>query len=124
MLRICLAIGFVSLPFAILLREYPPVKSFVLGLAIGLLNFEILRKSVQKAAMGGESSAARNAVKIFFIRYGIIALALIIIIQYGVGSIVAFAVGLLLPSAATALGGVALRRRAKSALSAADERRT
>ncbi len=96
-LRILLAVGFVSLVFAIILREVTFVRCFVLGLALGLLNFKILGRSVEVATARGVGKASRGAVKYFLIRFLLVAFGLVLVVGFGAASIAAFLVGFFLP---------------------------
>ena len=96
-LKILLTVGFVSLVFAVILRDVAFVRCFVLGLALGLLNFKILGRSVQVATACGVGKASRGAIKYFLIRFLLVAFGLVLVVRFGVASIAAFLVGFFLP---------------------------
>ena len=122
-IRIILYLAFLLLPFAVIFRDVPSIRSLVLGLAVALLNFHLLGRSVESAVSGSARAATRKAVKYFLVRYVIIGLGLCIVVRLGAGAIIAFVAGLLLPQAVMVLGGLSAGRSTNGSTCGAADRR-
>lgn len=110
MLRVLIGVGFICLALTIIKPENLLLRSFVLGLALGLLNYRILGRSVRKAVVDGEGGARKNAVIAFAARYVLIALGLCVVAGDGTWAITTYTAGVLLPYAAIVLTGILLPR--------------
>jgi hypothetical protein len=96
-LQILLSIGFIAIGFVLFFGDVYYVRSFVLGLALGLLSFKILSRNVGNIARSGKTNVAAYAVRIFFIRYLLAGAGLLLVAKGGIYSILSYMVAFFLP---------------------------